>query len=320
MSKRTGWLLAFLGLTVVGGYFVWVNRYNIYDWSALQNYTPTAQITKLADDSGMNKYGHRLFYVNNPQVSIKEDFAKQCVNTEQTIVLGCYTGTNIYIYDVSEPKLEGVEEVTAAHEMLHAAYDRLSPSERNKVDILVNDAYKRINNPRISQLADSYRKQDPAIVPNELHSILGTEVRNLGPELETYYSKYFTDRNKVVSLSEQYEKVFEDIKTQVESLDGDLAIRKAEIDKREQNLTALAQKLSNQKAQMDAMLGSGRTQAYNSQVDSYNSAVNSYNAEVANIKRLIAEYNVLVEKRNSIAVQQESLAKSIDSRLDTISQ
>lgn len=319
MHKRLWWWILSLSVLTLFGVFAWTNRYNIYDWVALRNYSPPADVARIAETSGMGDYGKRLFYVNKPELSNKQQFAAQCNNKEQTIVLGCYNGVNIYIFDVTEPTLEGVEEVTAAHEMLHAAYDRLSSSEKQKVDQMVEQAFKRVNNPRIMQLAETYRKQDPSVVPNELHSILGSEVRNLGSELETYYSKYFADRLKVVSLSEQYEKVFESLKANVEKLDGDLAIRKSEIEKLEQSLESRGKALNAQKTQMDSLLASGRTSAYNAQVNSYNASVNDYNSDIARLKLLINDYNSLVEQRNAIAVQQENLAKSIDSRLDTIS-
>lgn len=319
MNKKNIFGFVFLLAILASGYLLWQNKYNIYDWYALRNYQPSSQISTLASQSGMNSYGQKLFYVNDPAVSNKEQFSKECNNNkEQTIVLGCFTGTNIYVYNVSDARLQGVEEVTAAHEMLHAAYARLSSTEKEKVDKLTSDAFQRINNPRISGLVDSYRSQDPSVVPNELHSILGTEVANLGPGLEQYYAKYFTDRSRVVGFSQAYEGVFSELKNQVEKYDADLNLRKSEIGRLEQNLNQQSDQLASMKKQMERYSSSGQTAAFNTMVPAYNQQVNDYNSQAADYKNLLQEYNNLVQERNKLATQQQGLVESLDSRVKTI--
>ncbi len=318
-KKLLGSVLVLVTVFTAAG-LVWTNRYNLYDWSRLRNYTAPAEVATLATNSGMNTYGRRLLYVNDPKISDRSTFNSECKSTEQTIVLGCYTGTNIYVFKVEDAKLQGVEEVTAAHEMLHAAYQRLSAKEKAHVDELLNAAYKRINDTHLTDVMASYQKSEPGEQDNELHSILGTEYANLGPELEQYYEKYFSDRSKVVTLANSYKKVFEDIADQVQKYDADLVLRKAEITKREADLDTLEKSLTSQKAQMEQLLQSGQTRAYNNQVPSYNSRVNSYNVEVIAVKKLIDQYNTIVETRNSLALQQQGLAQSLDSRVNAITQ
>jgi uncharacterized protein YukE len=297
---------------------VWANRYGIYDFIVLFNYEAPNVVAALAADDTMTDRGRRLFYVNKPQISDREQFNTQCKTTEQTVVLGCYTGVAIYIFKVDDPTLKGVEQVTAAHEMLHAAYSRLSSSEKKRIDILVDAIYKKLNDPRINALAASYEKQEPGSVPNELHSILATEVKDVGSELEGYYRQYFTDRRKVVGYSETYSKVFEDLKNQVDNYDADLALRKSQINSLEDELQQMANNLKTQKSKMDALLASNRTDDYNAQVPSYNASVNTYNDKLVYLRQLIEEYNAIVIARNNVAVEQQNLAQSIDSRLSPI--
>lgn len=319
MPKRTLGLLLIL-FTVIGiSVVVWTNRFNIYDWARLRNYTAPADVAELVTKSGMNTYGQRLFYVNEPQISDRTTFNEQCKSAEQTIVLGCYTGANIYVFKVDDAKLAGVEEVTAAHEMLHAAYQRLSKSEKSHIDELVRAAYKRVNDPHLADIVAGYSRTEPGQENNELHSILGTEYANLGPELEAYYAKYFANRTKVVTLANSYKKVFQDISAQVDKYDAELSLRKSEITRRENALNQKASQLEAQKSQMDSLLQSGRNEAYNAQVSGYNAAVNSYNYEIAAVRKLINEYNAIVVQRNNLALQQQGLANSLDSRLNTIS-
>jgi hypothetical protein len=318
MVKKSLVLISGLLIIIASVGLVYINRYNITDYIILRGYNPPTEITALANDNTFNELSKKLFYVNKPQVLDRSLFSDKCKETEQTIVLGCYNGVNIYLFKVDDPKLEGVEQVTAAHEMLHVAYSRLSPSERKRVDKLVEASYKNINDPRITALADSYNKQQPGSVPNELHSILATEVKDIGPELEAYYSRYFNDRSKVVAYANNYQKVFDDISLQVKKYDGDLALRKAEIERREADLKNQTRQLQAQKSSIDSLLSSGQVRQFNTQATDYNQAVNDYNIEVAEVQKLVDEYNRLVIIRNNLNLQQQDLAKSIDSRPSTM--
>lgn len=320
MNKRTTATLATLVIVIVAGFGLWQSRYTIYDWARLRNYTPTPKIAALTVTSGMSSYGRTLFYVNDPKLSDRTEFANQCKVREQTIVLGCYNGTGIYVFDVTDDRLKGVEEVTAAHEMLHAAYDRLTPSERKHIDALTQAAYDKLNDPELAKRIEGYKKTEPGEIPNELHSILGTEKRNVGSELEEYYKKYFNDRLKVVVLAENYEKVFVDIQNQVQRYDADLSLRKSEIDRREANLETRANQLQAQRSSLDAILAAKDYRGYNAAVPGYNSAVSSFNTELNTVKALINEYNQLVQERNKLAADQETLAQSLDSRVQAIKQ
>ena len=319
MSKKS--LVSFFVLAALIATFfaIWANRYQISDYIVLRGYTQPSEIVQLATDTTMNDTGRHLFYVKKPRVLDRTSFGDNCKTTEQTIVEGCYNGINIYIFKVDDPKLNGVEQVTAAHEMLHAAYDRLSSADRKRIDGLTEATLKRLNDSRLNSLVDSYRKQEPDSIPNELHSILGTEVRDVGPELEAYYSRYFNNRSKIVNFASQYQKVFEDLNAKVEAYDADLALRKSEIDRQQAELGTKASQLNAQKAEMDSLIASGQIGAYNNQVSGYNSAVNSYNAEVSETQKLIEQYNAIVQARNNLNVQQQNLAKSIDSRPSAIS-
>jgi hypothetical protein len=321
MMKRWISLLAVAIILILAAFGVWQKKYDIYDFVRLRNYNPPAAVVQLAKDTTMTSKAKNIFYANHPQISDRQTFAKQCLtsnNQEATIVLGCYDRTGIYIFKVTDVQLNGVEQVTAAHEMLHAAYDRLSSSERKKIDSLVMAQFANLNDPRISQLAKSYEKQKPGSVPNEMHSIIATEVKEIDSELENYYMRYFTNRQKIVEFASSYQKKFEDLKALVEKIDGDLALRKSEIDNKEQQLKLLQSDLQSEKAQMDKLFVSGQNRAYNNLVEDYNNKVSQYNQGVEDVKQIIEEYNRLVWQRNEYALRQQVLAKNIDSRLTTI--
>lgn len=320
MSKKKIITISFSMLIVAGlvtGYF---KRWDIHDYLALISYNPPSDVAQLATDDSFTDYGKRLFYVNKPDISDKSTFSTQCTNREQTIVLGCFTGSNIYIFDVEDSRLNGVEQVTSAHEMLHVAYSRLSSSEKARIDELVDAVYKKADDLRLNELANSYEQQDPGSVPNELHSIIATEVTDIGAELEEYYSRYFVNRLQVVNFALAYEQVFEDLKVQLADYDVNLAVRKTEIDNRQATLGQQESQIRQLYNQMSSLLDSEQIQEYNNLVPRYNGLVNAYNQEVEMIKTLIEEYNSLVAARNAIVVLQQDLTESIDSRPSAISQ
>lgn len=325
MSKKKDWL-AFGGLliTIIFLWGLWFNRYDVVDWYVLRGYTPDPHVSSLATNSGMSERGRQIFYAQHPRITDKEEFNTICTTGEQTIVLGCYTGydivrdSDIYIYNVTEPELQGIQEVTAAHEMLHAAYDRLSRAEKNKVNALTAAMFQNINSPRIEKLIQGYQERDPASVPNELHSILATEVANLDPALEAYYSQYFTDRKKVVALSEKYESVFESNTNETQRIAGELALRKAEITRLESAIKADYTALESARVTLDRLQASNNIAGYNAAVSPFNQQVAAYNQKIATHKRLIADYNSLVAVYNQKVGRQQELVQSIDSKYQPV--
>jgi uncharacterized protein YukE len=306
---------ALLILVIGLGIFALANFQAITDYFRLRNYDPPKRIEELADKTTMRGDTKRIFYVNHPQLSDKVEFNAECRTTEQSIILGCYVSNKgIYLLDVQEPKLNGVIEVTAAHEVLHAHYERLNESEREKVDRMTTDFFENnVKNKRIIETVESYREKDSSVVPNELHSILATEVRDLSPELEEYYSKYFTDRTKIVDFSEQYEQAFLDLEQQASYIESQLSALKTRIEINRGQIDALSAELNSEKARLDELLRNNDTEEYNNSVDDFNRRVASYNSLINQTRQLINQYNDLVKKQHSLILQQQELNEAIDS-------
>lgn len=295
-----------------------VRYQDISDWWQLRGYMPSERISQLAQRTSMTKKAQTIFYVHDPQIEEKEAFNGDCTIGETSIVLGCYDGRGIYVFDVADPRLDGIQEVTAAHEMLHAAYDRLPEKEKARVDTLTARAVQKVSSERLQNLIKSYTTRSPSSVPNELHSIVGTEIPNLSPELETYYAQYFTDRMGVVKLSQKYEQVFTDIKAQVDRLDAELSLIQAQITDQETSLKYQNDVLKAKKRSLESLLNSQSTAAYNAAVGPYNASVNDYNESIVEYKNLIADYNEKVLTRNSLSVEQNDLVKAINSKAESL--
>lgn len=305
--------LSFVLLAAVG--IGWLQRDAIFDAWRLRGYTASAEVAALADKTTMNDKARRLFYVYRPSLEDKASFNAHCTNSEQTIVLGCYVQHDgIYLYNVSDVRLNGVVEVTAAHEMLHAAYDRLSGKERTRIDRLTAEAASTITDERLKATIENYRMKDATVVPNELHSILATELRDLPTDLETYYKRYFTNRGVIVSLADQYKQEFSNREDQVKAIDRQISDLKLQIDDLNSSLEAQQVNLKANLQNMQTMRNSGDTEGYNAAVGPYNRAVVEYNTSVNRQKQLVGQYNSLVEQRNSLATEENELIEALDSR------
>jgi hypothetical protein len=314
MQKKTIRLVV-LGALVAVGAVVRLEQQHITDWWRLRNYTPPVAVASLMTADTMTDEGRTLFYVNRPVVTAGKTFVSHCpAGTEKTIVLGCYMGRDngIYIYQVADERLDGVEQVTAAHEMLHAAYRRLSGNERTRINTLLSDFYEHdLQDQRVKDTIEAYKKSEPNDLVNEMHSVFGTEVASLPAELETYYRQYFVDRSKVVGFAAAYQAEFTSRETQVAQYDAQLAQLKPQITAGQAELERQSASLEKQGQQLDQYRSSGQVDAYNRAVPGYNNSVDAYNALRATTKNLINQYNDIVDKRNAIALEEQELTQEL---------
>jgi len=216
---------------LAGVAFAVTNSRAISDWITAANYSPSPAIADLVSSSGMNNTGTRLFYASTPELNEADAFNAACGIRPEQYLLGCYTGTKIHLYDIVEARLSGIREVTAAHEMLHAGYDRLDAVTKDRVGVLLEQAFaEHGDDPELISRMAAYEVSQPGTRLNELHSIIGTEFPTLDPELETYYARYFSDRSKVVTLHTAYAAVFADIEAKSAALSSQLLALADDID------------------------------------------------------------------------------------------
>jgi hypothetical protein len=311
ISKVISGLLSILFIAASASLYIY--RQDALDYLTLRNYEPSPAIVRLATAASLSDQGRRLFYIHDPSLLDKVSFQGVCGNNEETIVLGCYiTNDRIYVFDVEDERLQGVEEVTAAHEMLHAAFDRLSVEEKERIVTLLEGTFAEIDDKRLLKTIASYKARDPSVVPNELHSILGTEWRNLPQELEDYYSQYFLDRLSVVTKAEAYESEFSNREDQIAVYDAQLNALSTAISQKRTDVAQLGSALSTESSQLAALRSDPG--AYNVAVPVYNAKVRDYNSELESLRSLITQFNTLVGERNEIATQERELVEAIDTR------
>jgi len=307
-------LIALLGLGTL--------RYQqIQDWWKLRGYAAPSAVVTLANEDTMNSYTTHLFYLNKPQLpTTVVGFRKYCPENAETIVLGCYhpNQNGIYIYAVQDSTLAGIQQVTAAHEVLHAVYARLSNSERSKLDAELEAYYKSgLTNTNVKAEVALYKKTEPTDVYDEMSCTFGTEIQNLPAALNAYYAQFFTNRQKIVSYEQQYQEQFTNRQQQIGQYDRQLSGMKTQISNEQSSLTTESVALDSEDQQLQGLLSSGQVARYNGEVESYNSQVDSYNTGIADLKQEIASYNQLVDTRNALAGQLTTLDSAIDTRTPT---
>jgi len=307
-------------ITVVAAALLLLNRTYVVDQLTVWQFKPSNEVAALADRSGMNDSGKFYFYASQPAVLDEAAFNQQCDRKEEaTAVLGCYNGRAIYIYNVTDAQLDGIKEVTAAHEMLHAVYARLNDSEKQRISALLETEYEKLkNDERWAERIAFYARTEPGERGNELHSMIGTEVRDLNPELEDYYKRYFADRSKVVALHEKYASVFESLKSRGEALSQQLTELGNQIEQATISYNADVNQLNadidtfNRRAEGGEFLSQAEFQAVRSALLA---RVNDLESRRQTINADIARYTTLREELLSIASQSDALTRSLDSNL-----
>ena len=198
-----------VGLAILGFCLaVWAvaNVPRIMDQVAVWTYTPSDTIARYADATTMTDDGKHLFYASRPEILDQAEFDRQCEIEDDVSAIGCYRPDFLTIFIVDLPaEFDDVEETTAAHELLHAVWDRMNTDERRAMTVLIEAEAERLaTDERFVWALSAYDGVPDVSMPNELHSILGSEFSDLSPELEAHYALYFADRDALVALTEPF--------------------------------------------------------------------------------------------------------------------
>jgi len=305
-----------LGIVLAGGWLL-LNRQYVADQLTVWSYEPAASVSTIEDRLLLTNDGQFYFYAAQPRVAPAEDFNEECPRQEPgSPILGCYAYGKIYIFDIENETLDGIEEVTAAHEMLHVAWDRLGVSEKERLSTLLLQVYEAQKTPELEERIEYYERTQPGEVVNELHSILPTEVQVLNDELETYYAQYFEDRSAIVSLYEQYNAVFVLVVDRIETLFQDLTVLSATIEQRRTVYETSVQLLAADITEFNTRANNGdfaSQQQFNVERSVLIQRTNSLETERQSISILINRYNTQYEEYVTLATELQSLNQSIDS-------
>lgn len=324
MRASRGGIRASISLAVsialfLGAIWIVLNQQYIVDRISVLQYSPSAEIVELTNTVDYTDEGRFYFYAAQPIIDGTTLFNKMCERQEkESAILGCYVNNLIYIFDVKNEKLAGVETVTAAHEMLHVAYRRLPASEKERVDELLAQEHAKLNSPDLKGRMEYYERTEPGEKFNELHSIIATEFSDISPELEKYYGRFFNDRQKIVALHDSYNSQFKELSNKQQSLSKELDTLAAEIKQLSEQYNVSVDELNGNISRFNDRAASGyfvSEAEFNTsrgqlqeKSDQLAALRNEVDGKVAQYEAKRVEYNTIVGETNKL---QESLDSSL---------
>ncbi len=204
-------------------------------------YKEPASVSTLRQDLELTGTGERIFLATQPAIEEAEAFNEHCgEHRDDVSLLGCYNDGRIYVYDVKLDSLRDSNKVTAAHELLHAVWSRLSRREKEQLEGWLED-FKREKIEWVEGEVNLYGEQERL---EELYVRIGTKLRDIPDELEKHYQEYFLNRLKIVDYYENYQAPFrelheknETIRVKVATLGAEIEQERADYEKRSAALT-----------------------------------------------------------------------------------
>lgn len=187
------------------------------------------KMAEIETDLELTKTGRRILRATHPVVeNDTADFNEHCYKdtAENVSVLGCYVNGNIYAYEITHEQLVDENNVTVAHELLHAAWERTDERDREKIKVWLNETYAA-NQDWFDEQLEAYQ-EDARI--EEIYTRAGTRLADLPSELEEHYAKYFENRAKIVQYHQNYETPFKQLTAEIDAIREQIGAARTEND------------------------------------------------------------------------------------------
>ena len=307
-----GWLC--LLVLIVVGVGVFLNRNWLYDFYRGVTYQPSSEMARIRSDLKLTDKGEFLFNAAHPELDGAAEFNSYCRDGESEIaVLGCYTGGNIYIYNITDERLNGIRELTSAHELLHANWARMSESEK----VALVESLTRTFEANQSLLEDELNTYDVTQKQEELYVRAGTEIANLPDVLEKHYAEIFKDQDKIVSYYNSYIGVFRALETEMNGLKAEMEAINTELSNKMTEYEQQVKQLDTEVAEFNncaRVAGCFASEyEFNLQRAELIAKQEALKALYNEINSLIEAYNAKVEVYNADVLQSEKLNTIINS-------
>ncbi|MEY4313318.1 MAG: hypothetical protein RLZZ319_827, partial [Actinomycetota bacterium] len=240
LGRRVGVVVASIAIaTQLGiiGFGAWAlgNVAVVRDTLVVGKVAETAHLDEYVTLTGMSSAGRFFLFAAHPTLHTPDTFDDACPVREAGIaVLGCYSTTDdtIHLLDITDDSLTTLEPVVAAHEMLHAVWGRLDPTERTAVAAEVEASFGSVSDPALLVRLAPYESMTPAERDEELFAILGTETATVTPALDDIYNRYFDDRMVCVELAASSANIIAEIVSSIESVGNQIMVADSEIAKK----------------------------------------------------------------------------------------
>lgn len=317
-ASWVGWLLS--AALIAGSLWLWLERQYVVDLIQYSQYRPTPAIETIADKAQLTDNARFTFYATRPAVESSDAFNRHCERKEaNSPILGCYVASRIFIFDVTDSRLEGIKTVTAAHELLHAEYDRMSSAEKERLKPLLQTAYDKLATDDLEARMKYYEKTEPGEEFNELHSILGTEFSSLGPELNAHYAQYFTNRQAIVELQQKVESAFTSLSKEAKQLADQIEMLARKINQATKQYNAGVEALNQDVQAFNARAAQPGGFTTESEFQTARQSLVNRSTELNALRQQIqtdtVTYKTLLARLDSINAETTKLNQSLDSAL-----
>lgn len=259
---------------------------------------PSPAVADLMAKTSMTDTARRLFLAAEPTIEAKAELDSNCRNTAGAHTLGCFLvlrdcragapladcshRTRIHLLRIDQAETHDLIYVSAAHEMLHAAYEEMPDAQRRALDAELEAALPRLDQCRVNGNLKAYAGRGPDERASELHSVLATEFAHLPAGLQAHLSRYFDNRQIVVAAH-----------------DRTLGNREQEICDLGTRLDGLDARIDDLRRQIRQLRAAGSVRASNSLVPELNAIVVQQNRLAATHNRRVDEYNRLLTNLGS---------------------
>lgn len=213
-QRRRSWLI-YLALALICVACWGIRQWPARDWWNGLWYQASDRAAAIAESLDLTDTGRRILAATRPAVELRDDFNTHCDSHRVEIsLLGCYTSGRIYVYEITQPELVDSNKVTMAHELLHAAWERMSNRDHQNIAELLEQV-KIKNSAWFDEELALYSDSDKI---EEAWARAGTKLADLSDELEAYYREYFNNRQTIVSYYEHYQAPFLALREKNENL------------------------------------------------------------------------------------------------------
>ena len=293
-----------------------INKQLIFDFVKGKFYTPTVEMEQIRYDLNLTSQGELIFNASRPELNTEEGFNENCqVSDESSAILGCYTNQTIYVYYIKDKELDGIVELTTAHELLHAVYERMSTSERDGLRGLLEKVYKE-NREILGDEIDLYEMSEQL---EEIYVRAGTEVKSLPEELEKHYAKIFKNQDRIVDFYNKYIRVFREIENEFKSLEVEMTELNNQINEKIADYENGVSLLNSEIGEFNNCASAPG--CFNSDYEFYLKRNELINRQTElqtlydEVDDLINQYNLDVERYNNNVMRSENLQNIINSHV-----
>lgn len=294
-----------------------INYSAIVDNISSIGYEMSPELADIVDDIKLTRDGERILMATRPELQEAEEFNQNCVSGDsESATLGCYSNNRIFIYNIVRSELEGIRQVTLAHELLHAVWARMTDSERRELHDSLDSIY---------QTEESIREHMKLYSPDgyydELHSTIGSQISpdKLSEPLRNHYAKYFTNQSKLAEFYDGYNAQFKVASDRIKELEKEIAERKDAVIKKQEEYMLNNSILSNDINDFNARARNGSFESveqFHQEREALIQRQSVQRAAYQEIMNYISDTNALVNEYNNNIARKTSLYKSIDSKID----